>query len=529
MPHSARARFAGCGRWAYIPAIAAVIAVVGTPSLGRAQGTVPAPGARAYEPTLQSLRRHAVPAWFNDAKLGIFVHWGLYSVPAYAVADGPVAKEFKQAGLPGVIKRFGWSGWFTNNPYAEWYENSLRLPGSPTRAYHDTTYGTGATYAAFRPLFDSATTRWDPAQMAALFKRAGARYVVLTTKHHDGFVLWPSRTPNPRQPAWQARRDIVGDLSTAVRAADLRMGLYYSGGLDWTFAPGPITSFESMLASVPQDSAYARYAEAQVRELIDRYRPSVLWNDISWPRASSRDALFADYYNRVPDGVVNNRFIYSAAEFAPPAAGAAGPPARHYDFTTPEYAVESKVLPTKWEATRGIGLSFGYNRTEDAAAFLSVDELVDSFVDIVSKNGNLLLNVGPAADGSISAGQRERLEGLGAWLAANGAAIYGTRPWVQAEATATDETGRTSRVRFTQKGDAVYAVLLDTPRGRRVTIPMLGRVGAGRQARVTLLATGARLEAAPAAGRGLTVTLPAALEPSAAHALRIQPAAGRAP
>jgi alpha-L-fucosidase len=355
--------------------------------------------------------------------------------------------------------------------------------------------------------------------MAALFRRAGARYVVLTTKHHDGFQLWPSAVANPHAPGWQARRDLVGDLTAAVRRGGMRMGLYYSGGIDWTFVDKPIASFADVIAAVPQDSGYARYAEAQMKELVERYRPAVLWNDIGWPRLSDRDALFRWYYGRVPDGVVNDRFTQSMQEaFAPAGAG----PRRHFDFATAEYSPETALRASKWEATRGLGLSFGYNRTEDAASMLSPDELVRSFVDVVSKNGNLLLNVGPAADGSIPHDQRVRLEALGRWLGAHGDAIYGTRPWTRAEGTARDASGAEIRVRYTRRagaagrGETLYALLLDRPAAGALA---LADVPAARGARAHLVGG----TALPTAVRGnaLVVTIPAGLPERAVYALRV--------
>lgn len=168
--------------------------------------------------------------------------------------------------------------------------------------------------------------------------------------------------------------------------------------------------------------------------------------------------MIADFYNCNPEGVVNNRHKF-------PFSGDTTPPI-HHDFTTPEYQAPDSIADKKWETCRGIGLSFGYNRTEDVSEFLSVDELVDSFVDIVSKNGNLLLNVGPQADGTIPAGQRTRLEGLSNWLAGNGEAIFGSRPWTQAEAVMADG----DRVRFARRGNAIYAILLDEPHSNKVVI-----------------------------------------------------------
>ncbi|HSU31456.1 MAG TPA: alpha-L-fucosidase [Bryobacteraceae bacterium] len=397
--------------------------------------------ATHFQPEWQSLEQHSVPQWFNDAKLGIFIHWGLYSVPAWAPPTGELGK-------------IDWNTWFANNPYAEWYLNSLRITGSPTYRHHVATYGRNFDYYQFTPTFDEQTTKWQPEQWAALFKQTGARYVVLTTKHHDGFRLWPSAVVNPKARGRQlnAKRDIAGELAAAVRSAGIKMGLYYSGGLDWTFTDQPIRTRPDLLARVPQSQEYASYADAHWRELIARYRPSVLWNDISYPKLGQTAQIFAEYYNSVPDGVINNRF---SVPFA--------------DFTTPEYARYDKITEKKWESCRGLGFSFGYNQVEGPEQVIAPDKLIALLVDIVSKNGNLLLNVGPKADGSISAIQADRLHKLGDWLSINGEAIFGTRPWIRPSASAPDG----SDVRFTRKQDSLYAHFLKYPPDRKLTIPGL--------------------------------------------------------
>ena len=460
-----------------------------------------------FEPTSESIRGHVVPDWFHDAKLGIFIHWGLYSVPAWAPLTGELGK---------VIAEQGWARWFAHNPYAEWYMNSMQIEGSPTHQHHVETYGADFAYTDFIPTFNEATARWDPASWADLFRQIGAQYVVLTTKHHDGFLLWPSEHPNPhRQGHMAARtrsaaRDLVGELTDAVRARGMRMGLYYSGGIDWTFNPTVIQDIRDIQAAVPQEAEYVEYANSHWRELIARYQPSLMWNDIAYPAAADLNELFAHYYNSVPEGVINDRFSqrfgFSEGEIGGD---------QHKDFRTPEYAVLDDITEDKWEATRGIGYSFGYNQNEGPDHYLGVEELVRSFVDIVSKNGNLLLNVGPMADGTIPDLQRERLLGLGRWLAVNGEAIYGTRPWVTAESRAGDGIP----VRFTRRGESLYATLLDTPSAGWVEIDGLE---AAEGSVVHLLGNKAPL-AWEQREAGLAVLLPETLPVSPAHVVKITP------
>jgi alpha-L-fucosidase len=338
-----------------------------------------------------------------------------------------------------------------NNPYAEWYYNVMRIDGSPTQAYHREHYAANYDYYNFASVFDRESMKWKPEQWASIFHDAGARYVVLTTKHHDGFTLWPSSIPNPTLPKdrQHATRDIVGELTTAVRQQGMRMGLYYSGGYDWTFVPGPIRVPADYQAVKPQSVAYGKYADAQIRELIARYHPAVLWNDIDWPKSGDALGIMADYYNTVPDGVIDDRFGV-----------------KHSDFTSPEYKKVDEIQTRKWEECRGLGRSFGYNRAEGEAETIAPDELIYLLADIVSKNGNLLLDVGPEADGTIPPVQMERLRALGAWLHQNGEAIYGTQPWSRAVGASNEGID----VRFTQKNGELYAILLGKPKQSEVTL-----------------------------------------------------------
>jgi alpha-L-fucosidase len=390
------------------------------------------------------------PAWYRDAKLGIFVHWGVYSVPGWAPPSG----DFSGHNDPD----WDWRKWFANNAYAEWYENTLNIAGSPTSEYHREHYG-DAPYTAFAAAFADAVKSWDPAPWAKLFRRAGARYVIPTTKHHDGYCLWPTKIENPNTPNWHSERDLIGELAAAVRAEGMKFGTYYSGGLDWSWRPGAVTSSDEVRSTFRQDDAFIAYLDAQWRELIERYQTDVLWNDIGAPANQDVNALFHDYLAAVPDGVVDNRFGQRDGEgklvHEPPV-----------DFTTPEYATEAKISTIPFEACRGVGHSFGYNRRETEAEFIQIPELIHHFADVVSKNGNLLLNVGPMADGTIQEEQVARLDALGDWLAINGEAIYGSRPWTRAEGATADGDG----VRFTSNGDALYAIVLSDARAGEVAI-----------------------------------------------------------
>ncbi|MGI9124377.1 MAG: alpha-L-fucosidase [Mycobacterium sp.] len=425
-----------------------------------------------YQPTWESVSTHPLPGWYDEVKLGIFLHWGLYSVPGWAPQVPDIQQLLKDKGPAEMLR---------DNPYAEWYLNSSRLEGSPTWRHQRDTYGPEATYDDFITPFDEGTAGADMDSIAAVCRDAGAGYVVLTTKHHDGFCLWPSAQPHPRKGGYHARRDIVGDLTAAVRAAGLRMGLYYSGGYDWPYNDAVLSNPADSFLAVPHTGGYVDYADGHLRELIERYRPSVLWNDICWPAGGDLPALFADYYNAVPEGVVNDRWIEPPQHRGPvadTAARAGGillqrfwsliperyksltfPADHHYDFRTPEYAQFDEIQDKKWESTRGVGHSFGANRNERPEDYVTATELVRSFADIVAKNGTLLIGIGPDQFGRFPEEQLVPLRGLGQWLQINGDAIYRTRPWAIAEAATTEGAG----VRFTERDGTLYAILLDLP------------------------------------------------------------------
>lgn len=464
-----------------------------------------------FQPTRASISQHQLPAWYEDAKLGIFIHWGLYSVPAWAYVGmdlGDVMGDVEDAGNvdPNAEE---WVKWFAHNAYAEWYMNTLNIKDSPTQAHHKATYGEDFSYFDFVPLFNEAIRAWNPDEWAELFKQVNARYVVLTTKHHDGFLLWPSETPNPYIKNYHADRDLVGELGHAVRSRDMQMAYYYSGGVDWTFNPLFVHTMADLKKTVPQTQEYVAYANAHWRELINRYETAIMWNDIAYPKGTDLNVLFAEYYNKIPEGVINNRFIQDRE------LRLVGDNDNHFDFVTPEYTSFKTIQEGKWECCRGIGHSFGYNQLEGPEQYLSLDELVRSFVDIVSKNGNLLLNVGPMADGTIPDLQRERLLGLGRWLDINGEAIFDTRPWLVAEGT----TDADVDVRFTQARDSLYITLMGTPSSSVVCVRDLTMVDNGS---ITMLNQTQELTWQQTT-QGIRITLPDSLAQSPAHSLVVSP------
>ena len=429
---------------------------------------------------MEAFAGRSLPAWYDDAKFGVFIHWGLFSIPAFAPKVGKISDIFK-TDYPRAVALA---------PYTEWYENAIKSADTPSAQFHRETYG-DAPYRAFREPFLEGLKQWDPDAWAEAIADSGARYVVLVTKHHDGFCLWPSAIDNPHEPGWRTERDVVGELAAAVRRAGLRFGVYYSGGIDWSFNREPLRTLMDFVGSVP-GGGYPAYADAQVRELVERYEPSVLWNDISWPGDQPPlNALFADYYAQVPDGVVNDRWktptLGAKALRWKPArrvldamiqgrmakAGGAGtegvvpPPVPHSDFRTPEYVRFDTIQSRKWEATRGMSHSFGFNRNDTEADYESAEHLLGELIDCVSKGGNLLLNIGPRGlDAQVPEPQLARLKAIGAWLRSNGAAIYGARPWRAADG----ETAAGEQVRFTARDGMLYVIALGAPSGSEIVL-----------------------------------------------------------
>jgi len=418
-----------------------------------------------YEPTWTSLDAHPVPDWYAGAKLGIFIHWGVYSVPAYADPDG-------------------------DHAYAEWYPHYMYEEGNDTHEYHREQYGEDVEYVDF--VEDFTAENWEPDRWAGFFDDVGARYVVLTAEHHDGFPLWDTHYTKYNAAEMGPERDLVGELCEAVRDRGMRFAGSYHANLNY-YQPGFDGQYghpdyhvgeggfrDDVTGPGPE---YVDFMNAKHRELIREYEPDLLWFDV--PRADSENnrarQLIADYYNTAAEEwdkevVVNDRSATDATR-------------KHADFYTPEYETFEEITEHKWEACRGIGRSFGYNAVETDRHHLDARELVRMFVDIVSKNGNLLINVGPRADGTIPDLQREPLLGLGEWLETNGEAIYETTYWAVAEDDAADV-----EIRYTWKDGTLYATALEWP-GERLSLAVPDHVDVGADPEATLLGTGGELNA----------------------------------
>jgi alpha-L-fucosidase len=376
-----------------------------TPRSGGAAGAaIRAAASGPYQPTVASLSEHPLPQWYRDAKFGIFIHWGVYSVPAWA----PVGQE-----------------------YAEWYWHNMDNKSDPTYQHELSLYGPNATYDQFIPQFTASN--FDPKAWVDLFQRAGARYFVQVTKHHDGFALFNTAVSHRAAVYMGPARDLVKELFDAAEkyAPGLKRGTYYSlpewynpaypgdggsfpgGGPKQyvTGAPIPYTGY------LPVSDYVNDFQVPQLMELINQYDPDILWGDIGGPNNSL--PVIAYYYNHAlsesKEVVVNNRM---------------GVPV--WDFTTPEYASNFQLTTAKWEATQGIDpFSFGYNSATPVSDYFTAEQLILRLVDIVSKNGNFLLDIGPEADGTVPQVMVDVLTEMGDWLRINGDAIYGSAYWVQ--------------------------------------------------------------------------------------------------
>lgn len=421
---------------------------------------------KIFEPTYRSLSTHKIPGWYSDAKLGIFIHWGLYSEPAWA----------EPGDINNLIREKGHGPHFFHNPYSEWYMNTSRLDGSPAQKFHQDTYGKDFDYYDFRKSFTEKSRKVDMGIWADLFQEAGAEYAVMVTKHHDGYCLWPSKTEHPYSSIFHSSRDFVGELTDAVRDRGMKMGFYYSGVLDWSVLYSKITNTYSLAKNFFHGKDYVSYAVGQLEELIHKYKPSILWNDIGFPVGADLHKLFATYYNNVPEGVINDRWTQEwiprnpllqpiiklvcriidkktkQIEFVEDSKTAFW-----YDYNTPEYRVYDEVREKKWETVRGLGHSFAYNRQEKEEDMLCGSDLIHLLVDTVSKNGNLLINIGPRADGTIPESQTKPLKELGLWMSRNKESIHGTKPFF----TGTEILKSNPSLRFTVKGRTLYVFDFD--------------------------------------------------------------------
>jgi len=440
-----------------------------------------------FRPDWESLQKYEVPDWYKDAKFGIFIHWGVYSVPAFS---------------------------------SEWYPRNMYEPGFEVYKHHIATYGPQDKfgYKDFVPMFKAE--HFDAAAWAELFKKAGAKYVVPVAEHHDGFAMYDSSLSDWTAAKMGPHRDVIGELGKAVRAAGLHFGVS-SHRVEHDFFMGVGRKIQSDVND-PQYAAFYGPAQAGVMkwgtpvgndftyvspawtndwlarsaELVQKYHPDIVYFDWWIGQASIRPNLTrfaAFYYNsslKYGDhvGVINYK-DYAMQE--------------HSAVLDIERGQLGDTRPLYWQTDTSVSnRSWGYIKDD---TFKSPQFIVDQLVDIVSKNGNLLLNIGPRSDGTIPEEVQKVLLDVGAWLDVNGEAIYGTRPWrtygegPTKPATGsfhdTDVTNYTAEdFRFTTKGDVLYAIGLAWPESGEAVIRSLGLTLGSRQVRsAALLGSEAKL------------------------------------
>lgn len=410
-----------------------------------------------YQPDWAMLDSRPTPKWFSDAKFGIFIHWGVYSVPSY----GPVGS------------------------YAEWYWNSLKKgpqdQGKPNKTweFHSRNYGENFPYQDFAPMFRAEM--FDPAQWADVFEKSGARYIVLTSKHHEGFALWPSAEASKTwNRPWNSveigpKRDLLGDLTDAVRKRGLRMGFYYS-----------LYEWYNPLWLSDRGRYITEHMHPQFKDVVTRYKPSIIFSDGEWDITSQEwksPELLAWLFNESPvrdEVVINDRWGKDTRH-------------KHGGYFTTEYTAGLEGSSHPWEESRGMGFSYGYNRAEQLTDYRTGREMIMMLVDLVSRGGNLLLDIGPTADGRIPVIMQQRLVDIGRWLKTNGEAIYETKPWVRTRQWSAGEQQKLNtgefmtryevtdyierkkpgqaviETFFTSKGNDVYAIVPGWP-GARLTL-----------------------------------------------------------
>ncbi len=344
-------------------------------------------GETRYEPKWESLDKRPCPQWYLDAKFGIFIHWGVYSVPA----------------------------WGAPKEYAEWYWNHIadKKPDNVWWQFHRKNFGENFEYQEFAPRFRAEL--FDPDQWADIFARSGAKYIVPTSKHHEGFCLWPSAEADRTwgRP-WNAtavgpKRDLLGELGEAVRKRGFKYGFYYSL-YEW-FNP---------LWLKDRPAYVTQHMHPQFKDVVSRYRPAIIFADGEWDLPSAdwkSEELLAWLFNESScrdEVVINDRW---------------GKETRHHHggYFTTEYGAGLKDDTHPWEESRGMAYSYGYNRAESIDDYKTARELILVLCDLVSRGGNFLLDIGPTGDGRIPVIMQQRLLEMGDWLKVNGEAIYDTR------------------------------------------------------------------------------------------------------
>jgi alpha-L-fucosidase len=473
-------------------------------------------GEGPFRPDWESLARYEVPEWYKDAKFGIFIHWGVYSVPAFG---------------------------------NEWYPRNMYREESDEYKHHIATYGAVDKfgYKDFVPMFRAE--RFDPGAWARLFKEAGAKYVVPVAEHHDGFAMYDSGLSDWTAAKMGPRRDVIGELAKAVRTEGLHFGAsshrvehnfflgvgrriasdindpkyaaFYGPAHNWIEAKqGTPLSNDFTFVS----AAWTRDWLARSSEIVQKYHPDIMYFDwwIGQPAVRADLTRFAAFYYNTSLGYGDHVGVINYKDYAIE---------EHSAVLDLERGQLADIRPLYWQTDTSVSnKSWGFIKDD---TFKTAEFVVQQLIDIVSKNGNLLLNIGPRPDGTIPEEVQGVLRDVGSWLKVNGEAIYGTRPWktfgegptkVRAGSFHdTDTAGYTAQdFRFTAKGKTLYAIELGWPSGGQAVIHSLGSSAMNGQTvlSVTLLGREAQVAFRQEA-LGLRIELPAEAPGKYAYAFRI--------
>lgn len=414
-------------------------------------------------------------AWFREARFGMFIHWGLYSIPAGEYTDPKTGK--------------------VTTDHGEWFLESTKSPVSE--------------YEKLLPRFNPV--KFDADAWAQAAADAGVKYLCITSKHHDGFAMFPSKVTEgwhfSLTPMGKAGRDPLMELKIACEKRGIAFCLYHTI-MDWhsTDYAGRRAYNDLPGAKQPADmDKFQAFLHASTSEVINRYHPKMMWLDGSWEKPWTRErglALQAHLRKQNPDMIINDRV-------GPGAAGLSGigKGEPFGDYTTPEQFIPEKPLPDgrAWETCMTMNDHWGFNKADHH--WKSSETLIRNLVDIASKGGNLLLNVGPTAEGEIPAASLERLADIGRWMMVNGESVYGT--------TASPFSENFDWGRVTAKGNTLYLHVFKRPEGGEIRLPLKNHVIASR-----MLATGESLGSGGGYGAsngngteesGIMVTLPASL------------------
>ncbi|MDP6522624.1 MAG: alpha-L-fucosidase [Kiritimatiellia bacterium] len=396
-------------------------------------GFAQADAGKKYEPNWESIDTRPLPEWFNEAKFGIFIVWGPYSVPSW-VPKG----------------------------YAEWYWKRSKNTKDGTHKFHLENYGEGFEYEQFAPMMKAEL--FDADFWADIVAKSGAKYVSFTVNYHDGFAMWPTKyaktinTDDWNSVVTGPKRDVTAELKTALEKKNVTFGIYYSL-MEW---------FHPLWVADKKEQFAVEWMHPKFKEVVTKYQPSFIFLDGEWHadyKTWHSEELAAWLYNEslVKDYVVvNDRWGKTRG--------------KHGDIFESEYGGAKGWGDHPWQEDQGMGRSYGYNRNENATDYRSVKSLIGLLTSCAMNGGNLLLDIGPTGDGRIPVIMQDRLLEMGKWLKVNGEAIYGTTR---------HKTTSEGDVRYTVKGDDLYAIcmkwpgdplVLNTPKpAKGAEITMLGR------------------------------------------------------